>query len=133
MIWNRGDDDAHRLVDSFVKKMLKSVPEEKRAEFASLMKTELDENFFKGDREAWINMSEAEALGEIRYHVEKLENSVEMDEGEDKIKEHAVDVANCAMIFLDVMGYIEPEPVQEPAPPSRSYNTVEDDYYFSSS
>lgn len=121
MIWNRGDDDAHRLVDTFIKKMLKAVPEDKREAFGHMMKEELDANFSKGDREAWLQMSTDESLSEIRYHLEKLENSVEMREGEEKIKEHAVDVANCAMIFLDVQGYIEPEEMEEP--PSRSHNT----------
>jgi hypothetical protein len=119
MIWNRRDDDAHRLVDSFIKKMLKVVPEEKREAFGHLMKEELDANFGKGDRDAWLQMSTDEALNEIRYHLEKLETAVEMGE-KDQVIENAVDVANCAMIFLDVQGWIQPEPMEEP--PSRANN-----------
>jgi hypothetical protein len=131
LIWDRGDDDAHRLVDTLQGKLYDKVPQKVRDAFGGLMKHELDENFFKGDREAWLTMSKDEALGEIRYHLEKLETSVEMDDKE-AIIENAADVANCCMIFLDAMGYIEPAPETKPTP-SRSYNTYNDDYYSSSS
>lgn len=131
MIWNRADDEAHRLVDTFKDKLFKKVPEPIREAFGEKMKNELDENFYKGDREAWLSMTKDEALSEIRYHVEKLETAVEMGERE-RIEENAADVANCAMIFLDIMGYIEPMPGREPEPPSRSYNSYDSDYSSSS-
>ena len=129
MIWNREDDDSHRLVDTLQGKLYDKVPQGVREAFGKLMKHELDENFFKGDREKWLNMSKDEALMEIRYHLEKLEVAVEMGD-KDKITENATDVANCAMIFLDVMGYIEPEPERQPPPPSRSSNYVDSSYDY---
>lgn len=131
MIWNRSDDEAHRLVDTFKGKLFKRVSEPIREAFAEKMKGELDDNFFKGDREAWLSMSKDEALSEIRYHLEKLE--VSMEEGErEQIEENAADVANCAMILLDVMGYIEPAPERKPPPPTRSFNRYDVDYSSSS-
>lgn len=108
MIWNRSDDECHRLVDTY----------------AEMMKHELDENWPKGDREVWATHSKDDGLAEVQYHVDKLVNAVALDEKE-RVKEYAVDVANCAMIFLDMMGMIEPAPVKQPPPPKyvRNYNT----------
>ncbi len=108
MIHNRANDESHRLVDRFRRKLTDSISSGKRQVFAEKMKAELDENFYKGDRDQWLNLSRDEALVEIRYHLEKLEAAVEHGESKEKITEYAVDVGNCAMIFLDVMGYIEP-------------------------
>lgn len=105
MIWNRSEDESHRLVDAF----------------AELMKHELDENFFKGDRDQWINWSLGEAIWEIRYHLEKLENAVEMKDA-DRVKEHTADVANCAMFLADIYGVCQPVPVKKPEPPSQPRN-----------
>lgn len=118
MIWNRDEDEAHRLVDRMAK----------------LMKHELDENFFKGDREAWSNYTLDQAMSEVRYHLEKLENAYNMQE-KDKTIENAADVANCAMILLDVLGYIEPEPEREdiPSPPSQPTNNPWAGYSYDNS
>ena len=94
-------EDRQRLVDAF----------------AELMKKELEDNVDKGD---WRRMSLGEALFEIRYHLEKTEMAVENKDREHTI-EYAVDVANQAMILLDVLGYIDVPPRPEPKPKSSSF------------
>lgn len=74
--------------------------------FVALMEKELHANAGKGDRPGWLGMSAAVALLEIYYHVAKLQKAVKDGEG-DKIKENAADVANMAMMLLDVCGGLD--------------------------
>lgn len=76
------------------------------APFVCLMERELHANAGKGDRPGWLAMSADTALLEIYYHVAKLQKAVRK-EGGDLIAEHAADVANMAMMLLDVCGGIE--------------------------
>jgi hypothetical protein len=119
MVWDKNDDEGHRLVDTY----------------AEWMKNELSENWIKGDREVWTNYSMDECFSEIRYHLDKLENAVAMNSdgsNNDQVKEYAADVGNCAMIFLDVLGLIEPAPPAKPIP-NQVYNSGYDyDSYMSS-
>lgn len=119
MVHDRSEDEAHRLVDTF----------------AELMKHELDENFFKGDRGApgWNRDldSKEDALQEVQYHLEKLEASM-LFEDEDQIRENGADVGNCVMILLDIMKLIEPAsekwPEIKPQPDSRANNYITREY-----
>lgn len=76
------------------------------APFVCRMERELHANAGKGDRPGWLAMSADTALLEIYYHVAKLQKAVR-DEGGDLIAEHAADVANMAMMLLDVCGAVE--------------------------
>lgn len=107
MVWERSQDECHRLVDTF----------------AEMMKNELDENFFKGDREAWQTWSLDSGIEEIEYHLEKLKFVIEQKDP-DRIKEHSADIGNCCMILLDLYGYIEPqEPVKPTPQPLKNYSS----------
>lgn len=122
MVWDKNEDESHRLVDTY----------------ADMMKHELSENWIKGDREEWTNgtYSIDECFSEIQYHLDKLQNAVEMNKDgslDDSVKEYAADVGNCALIFLDVLGLIEPAPLKKVDPPSIARNTGYDyDYPMSS-
>lgn len=113
MIYNRADDDGHRLVDAY----------------AAEMKDELDANFYKGDRDVWSEWSLGEALAEIRYHLEKLEMAIEDKEGTEKIREYCADIGNCAMFVADITGAIKPVEPKQPEPPSYVRNTGPDYHY----
>lgn len=76
------------------------------APFLCRMERELHANAGKGDRPGWLAMSADTALLEIYYHVAKLQKAVR-NEGGDLIAEHAADVANMAMMLLDVCGGID--------------------------
>lgn len=76
--------------------------------FLAFMRRELHSNSRKGDRAGWLRMGRNEALQEIHHHVKKLDQVVVMDGGLEQITEHAADVANCAMMLLDVCGGIPP-------------------------
>ena len=71
--------------------------------FIVMMESELQANAHKGDRHGWLSMSRQAALHEIYYHVGKLEDAVKNDSPE-LIQEYAADVANMAMMLLDVCG-----------------------------
>lgn len=74
--------------------------------FMALMEAELHANSGKGDRPGWLRMTKWQALGEIKHHYQKLD--VAVAEGDPaRIKEHAADVANCALMLLDVVGLLE--------------------------
>lgn len=73
--------------------------------FMALMAGELAANSHKGDRPGWLKMTKWQALGEVKHHHQKLD--VAVAEGRrDLIVEHAADVANCAMMLLDVCGLL---------------------------
>lgn len=71
--------------------------------FLALMRKELHANSSKGDRPGWLTMSRETALLEIYYHVSKLQKAVRDDDA-NRIRENAADVANMAMMLLDVCG-----------------------------
>ncbi len=77
------------------------------APFVQLMEAELHANSSKGDRPGWLTMSPSSGLLEIYYHVAKLQKAVK-DRDMPRIQEHAADVANMAMMLLDVCGGLEP-------------------------
>lgn len=74
--------------------------------FVQRMAIELHANAGKGDREGWLKMSAEMAVLEIYYHVGKLQKAV-FNEGGDQIAEFAADVANMAMMLLDICGGLE--------------------------
>jgi hypothetical protein len=75
--------------------------------FVGMMETELHANSGKGDRPGWLSMSKAVGMLEIYYHAAKLQKAVKDDELP-KIREYAADVANMAMMLLDICGGLEP-------------------------
>lgn len=77
--------------------------------FLSLMRRELHANSGKGDRPGWLSMDANTALLEVYYHLAKLQKAVRNNDGPG-IQEYAADVANMAMMVLDVCGGIEADP-----------------------
>lgn len=73
--------------------------------FVGYMADELHANAAKGGRENWQSMSIMTALEEVNWHTAKLNAAVQLGDPE-LIKEHAADVANMAMMLLDVCGLI---------------------------
>ncbi|WFC43225.1 hypothetical protein [Pseudoxanthomonas sp. SE1] len=71
--------------------------------FLRAMESELHANAGKGDRQGWLTMSPEFALLEIYYHLAKLQKAVRDDNGPG-IREYAADVANMAMMLLDICG-----------------------------
>jgi hypothetical protein len=82
--------------------------------FLALMERELHANAGKGDRPGWLGMTADEALLEIYYHVAKLQKAMRNDDGP-LIAEHAADVANMAMMALDVCGGLAPTELEQGA------------------
>lgn len=76
--------------------------------FLALMRNELHANSHKGDREGWRRMTLEQALDEIRHHSDKLIIPV-MNHDQEAIREHAADVANCAMMLADIAGVLSRE------------------------
>lgn len=73
--------------------------------FLALMRKELHANSHKGDRDGWLGMTSGAALEEVEHHRQKLFYAVSTS-NPDAIKEHAADVANCAMMVADVCGVL---------------------------
>lgn len=71
--------------------------------FLALMRKELHANSHKGDREGWLGMDPLQATSEIYHHAEKLAKAVAARDYP-QITEYTADVANCAMMLLDVCG-----------------------------
>lgn len=76
------------------------------APFLALMEIELHANSRKGDRPGWLAMSKAVGMLEIYYHAAKLQKAVK-DEDLPSVREYAADVANMAMMLLDVCGGLD--------------------------
>ena len=76
------------------------------APFVALMDAELHANAAKGDRPGWLGMSRDVALLEIYWHTAKLSAAVKNNDAA-LIREHSADVANMAMMLLDVCGGLE--------------------------
>jgi hypothetical protein len=79
--------------------------------FVAMMERELQANAGKGDRPGWLGMDRKTALLEIFYHLAKLQKAAKDDDAA-RIVEHGADVANMAMMLVDVCGQlpVEPEP-----------------------
>jgi hypothetical protein len=71
--------------------------------FVSLMRRELHANAGKGDRPGWLAMDANTALLEVYYHLAKLQKAVRNNDGP-AIQEYSADVANMAMMVLDICG-----------------------------
>ena len=71
--------------------------------FLSLMRQELHANTGKGDRPGWLRMDANTALLEVYYHLSKLQKAVKHNDGP-AIMEYSADVANMAMMVLDICG-----------------------------
>lgn len=71
--------------------------------FLSLMRKELHANSGKGDRPGWLRMDANTALLEVYWHAAKLSAAVKNNDGP-AIMEHGADVANMAMMVLDICG-----------------------------
>lgn len=83
--------------------------------FVALMEAELHANSRKGDRPGWLAVTPEVLLLEIYWHTAKLSAAVKNDD-EALIREHAADVANMAMMVLDVCVGLVPthKPMQQP-------------------
>lgn len=73
--------------------------------FLKEMEKELHANSGKGDRNEWMKMSPDQCLLEIYYHVSKLQKALRDHDG-DGVREHTADVANMAMMMLDICGIL---------------------------
>ena len=71
--------------------------------FVRLMEKELHANASKGDRPGWLSMSPDQVMLEIYYHASKLQKTLR-DDDLAGVTEHSADVANMAMMALDVCG-----------------------------
>jgi hypothetical protein len=71
--------------------------------FLALMRKELHANCGKGDRPGWLAMDANAALLEVYYHLAKLQKAVRNNDGPG-IQEYSADVANMAMMVLDICG-----------------------------
>jgi hypothetical protein len=74
--------------------------------FLALMRKELHANAGKGDRPGWLKMDRKTALLEVHHHLAKLQKAVLSDDHRGVI-EYSADVANMAMMVLDVTLRIE--------------------------
>jgi hypothetical protein len=77
--------------------------------FVTLMEAELHANARKGDRPGWLSMTPEVGLLEIYWHTAKLSAAVKNKDGA-LIREHSADVANMAMMLLDVCGGLDVQP-----------------------
>lgn len=94
--------------------------------FFSMMIEELAANDEKGNRPGWLTMTPAEAIAEMLYHAGKLSLAVrEVGSGKapdprtagftiGDVHEFAADVANCALMVLDVTEPRAPHPAKDP-------------------
>ena len=74
--------------------------------FMAMMRKELHANSHKGDREGWLKMDVGRATHEIYHHYEKLENAAGARDYP-QIAEYCADIANCAMMVVDVCGLLK--------------------------
>ena len=77
--------------------------------FVALMEAELHANARKGDRPGWLSMPPSTALLEIYWHTAKLSAAVKNNDAA-AIREHSADVANMAMMLLDVCCGLDVQP-----------------------
>lgn len=69
--------------------------------FSRLMRKELIANSRKGDRPGWMRQAARNIVSDIYYHTGKLQMAVEKGDIE-QVKEYAADVANLALMVVDV-------------------------------
>lgn len=82
--------------------------------FVQMMESELHANAGKGDRPGWLSMGREVGLLEIYYHLAKLQKAVK-DDDEAGIREYGADVANMAMMMVDICGCLSAlAPNEEP-------------------
>lgn len=94
--------------------------------FLALMRRELHANSGKGDRPGWRRMSPEAALLEIYHHTAKLAKAVKNNDGP-AIEEYSADVANMAMMLLDVCDGLTPVVVSSASPaPAQEAQRVPD-------
>lgn len=74
--------------------------------FAKFMRRELWENRHKGDRGVWINIPPETWSSEIAWHLVKMMAAIK-DSNYEKVREHAADIANGAMMCIDGLGLLE--------------------------
>jgi hypothetical protein len=84
--------------------------------FLASMRRELHANAGKGDRPGWLAMTRDQVMLEIYYHVAKLQKAMR-DGNAAAIEEHAADVANMAMMALDIGVGIKASPAAGPTAP----------------
>jgi Lar family restriction alleviation protein len=73
--------------------------------FVALMRRELHANAGKGDRPGWLTMDRKTAILEVHHHIAKLQKATLNNDAEG-IREFAADVANMAMMVVDVCGVL---------------------------
>lgn len=71
--------------------------------FVRRMEAELHANSIKGGREEWLAMDRNATLLEIFYHLSKMQKAVK-DGDRARIYEYGADVANMAMMLVDICG-----------------------------
>lgn len=92
-------------------------PQERRCieEFVAMMIEELRANDGKGNRPGWLTMDRKEAISEVHWHAAKLAVAAkDLEDGPHPdpryTREFAADVANCALMALDCMGFLSEPP-----------------------
>ncbi|RFF51690.1 hypothetical protein D0A35_05390 [Xanthomonas campestris] len=83
--------------------------------FVAMMERELHANAGKGDRPGWLSMDSSTALLEIYHHMGKLQRATK-NADEPGIVEYAADVANMAMMLVDVFGLLPVDGDTTPQP-----------------
>lgn len=83
------------------------------------MEHELHANSGKGDRPGWLAMDRKTALLEIFYHLAKLQKATK-DDDQAGIREYGADVANMAMMLVDICGALD-----LPSPPTQDRNPLD--------
>jgi len=74
--------------------------------FSDSMFSELVKNIEKGSRDDWKNCKPEMMVDEISYHVIKLRKAIR-EEDDEKILEHAADVANNSLMVADIKGVLD--------------------------
>lgn len=109
-----------RILEGVNQQAGSGVPESKYNEvlmpFLAMMERELMNNAGKGDRPGWLTMDRKTALLEIYYHLGKLQKATKDGDGVG-IVEYAADVANMAMMLVDICELLAPLP---PSPAAKA-------------
>lgn len=73
--------------------------EEEISQFSRLMVREMEANSNKGDMGEWLKIDTKALLADVLYHAGKLAVAMR-EKDEDRVEEHAADVANLAMMTM---------------------------------